>query len=98
MSKQNHLKPRQLNRVKIYDIWDEMVLYAPEREMAYALNSSARAIWELCDGRHTLVEMSQELGQRFGCSAEDLFADVQTTITQLHELGLLGLEEASGTR
>ena len=29
--------------------------------MDYSRNSSAKAIWELCDGKHNIVEISQEL-------------------------------------
>jgi hypothetical protein len=30
--------------------------------MDYSRNSSAKAIWELCDGKHNIVEINQEPG------------------------------------
>jgi len=76
---------------------DEMLLYASDREAAFSLNASAKAIWELCDGRHTLTDICRELGERFQCSQDQLLADVQQAVRRLGELGLLEGESSSGT-
>lgn len=84
-------RPRQKECVRSYSLWDEMLLYSSNEEMAFSLNGSAKAIWELCDGSRTITEISQELGRCFGASGEALLPDVIAAITQLHQLGLLKL-------
>ena len=93
-------RPFRLKGVEEHSLLDEMVLYIPESEMAFSFNNSAKTIWELCDGRHTIAEISQEIGQRLGVSgdsllASELLSNVIEAITQLHNLGLLELEEAT---
>jgi hypothetical protein len=88
-SQTTEIHPRQLMGVKAYDLWDEMVLYSPVHNMAFSINSSAQVIWELCDGKHTLVEISQELGQRFNSSEVELLSEVRATVIKLRQLGLL---------
>jgi hypothetical protein len=87
----SHLRPSRSDDLKIYNLWDELVIYAPDQEKAVSLNSTAKAIWDLCDGRQTLAEIAQTLGSQFSASGVDLLADIQATIGQLHELGLVKL-------
>jgi hypothetical protein len=103
MVKSNHTWPCRLNGIEEYSLGEEMLLYFPDFEKGFSLNSSSKAIWELCDGRHTLAEISQELGQRLGVSGNELLlnellSDVIVTITQLRDLGVLELEEAPPTK
>lgn len=88
-------QPCQLFGIKEYSILDESVLYCPEREIAFSLNSSAKAIWKLCDGRHTIFEISKKIGQRFGCSGTELLSDVKTSIMKLYTHGLLEMREVN---
>jgi len=74
-------------------LWDEMLLYAPGQETAFSLNAPAKAIWELCDGQHSLAEVCRELGRRFCCPEETLWADVRNAVVRLQELGLLEGDE-----
>jgi hypothetical protein len=71
---------------------DELLLYAPDQAAAFSLNTPARAIWNLCDGRHTLADICRELGSHFECAEGQLLADVRQAIHQLQELGLLEAE------
>jgi hypothetical protein len=75
--------------VREQELWDEMLLYVADREVALALNSSARAVWELCDGTRTVAEMCHELGRRFDCAGADLLADVAAAVSRFRDLGLL---------
>ncbi len=91
-------RPCRRNGIEEHILLDEIVLYYPEREVAFSLNSSAKAIWELCDGKHTVIEISQKLSKRFACSAAELLSDVTTTITKLHKLSLLEVKNADRTK
>ncbi len=91
-------RPCRRNGIEEHNLLDEVVLYYPEREVAFSLKSSAKAIWELCDGKHTVIEISQKLGSRFGCSMEKLLSDVKATVIQLHKHVLLELKNISRTK
>ncbi len=93
-----YTQPYRLNGVEEHILLDEIVLYFPEREVAFSLNSSAKAIWELCDGKHTVNEISQELSSLFSCSREELLSDVKATVIQLHKHVLLELRNISRTK
>ena len=90
--------PCRVNGIKEHSLSDESVLYCPEREMAFSLNKSAKAIWELCDGSHTIVNISQKLSKRFGFSGTELLSDVTAAITKLQKLSLLELKNAPRTK
>ena len=89
------VRPLRLGSISDYGLEDEVLLYSSRSERVFSLNSSAKAIWELCDGSHTIIEIGQELGQRFGCSGDELLGDIIDAISKFHEHGLLELEEAS---
>jgi hypothetical protein len=80
------------NDICEYPLGDEMVLYWPTGDRAFSLNSSARAVWELCDGRHSVPAITDRLAARFGSpreALEILQADIDATIRQLYDSGLL---------
>ena len=91
-------RPCRRNGIEEHILLDEIVLYYPEREVAFSLNSSAKAIWELCDGKHTVIEISQKLGSCFGCSREKLLSDITTAIIKLQKLSLLEVKNAARTK
>ena len=88
-------RPIRLGSVSDYGLEDEVLLYSSRRETVFSLNTSARAIWELCDGSHTIIEIGQELGQLIGCSGDELLYDIIDAISKFREHGLLEVEEVS---
>lgn len=68
---------------------DEMVVYWRDRQMMYSLNASAAAVWNLCNGRHTLMEMCEILGKQYDRPVEGLFADVSKIVALFQEWGLV---------
>jgi hypothetical protein len=91
-------RPCRRNGIEEHILLDEIVLYYPEPEVAFSLSSSAKAIWELCDGKHTVIEISQKLSKRFACSETELLSDVTTAITKLQKLSLLEVKNAPRTK
>jgi hypothetical protein len=71
-------------------VQDELLVYVPTREIAVSLNASARAVWELCQGRLSVDEITEALGSRYGVSTHLLRPDVDAAIGRLRDLGLLG--------
>lgn len=90
--------PYRVNGITDCRLSDEAVLYSPECEKALSLNSSAKAIWELCDGSRTIVEISQELGKRFGCSGTELLSDVITAISEFQKLSFLEIKNVTDSK
>ena len=86
-------RPCRIERIKEHNLLDELVLYSPKHQKAFSFNSSAKAIWKLCDGRNTTVEITQKLAQHLGCSdtevLSELLSNVETVIMQMHQHGLL---------
>ena len=72
-----------------YQLGDELLVYVSDRESAYALNESARAIWDLCDGSRTTKDIVSELEEHVSDSVDGLETDVQETVSRLQDLGLL---------
>ena len=93
-SEMANTRPQRLDGIEENNLWDEMVLYSPAREMAFSLNPSAKGIWELCDGRRTVLEIARELGRRFDGSDTEMLSDILEAVSHLRELGLLKPEEA----
>lgn len=85
------IKPARLSGAEEYPLGDELLVCLPRSETAYALNPSAAAIWQLCDGTRTVEEITEELGQCVGRSQAALLPDVIHGVRRLCELGLLEL-------
>lgn len=70
--------------------WDAVrqrhVLLFPEGVLA--LNPSAAAVLELCDGQRSVDDIVEELGRRF--PGVDLGADVDELLERIGALGLVG--------
>ena len=81
--------PRQVQGIKAYAVLDELILYSPDQEKAFSFNHSARAVWELCDGRQTVTEICQTLAQQFDCRCDEIIDDIKATLRQLHDFGLI---------
>jgi len=53
------------------------------------LNPTASEIWAACDGRHSAADIAARLEERFSGATGAAFQDVETTLAQLEQLGLL---------
>jgi pyrroloquinoline quinone biosynthesis protein D len=92
LSKEKPTRPVRVSGAHEYRLGDELLVYVPNSETAHALNRSAVAIWEMCDGTRTPEEISRALGQWLGRPGEALLPDTRWGIAQLCELGLLEAE------
>ena len=84
-------QPRRLDFVLSYSVADELVLYAPDSGQAVSLNRSAGAIWNLCDGDKSLMDISALLAEWSGCPVSDIQADVGQAVAHLRQNGLIEL-------
>lgn len=78
--------PCRNQSIEEHPIREEMVLYCPTDEAAYALNSSSRAIWELCDGRRSVEEIAYTVLESLDCEEPDLLeALIREVVSTLQE-------------
>ena len=94
-----NLHPRPVEKVAVHILEDEMVLYFPGSEVVLAVNQSARAVWELCDGQNSVRDIIRILSDQFGEENPEfrsrLATDVNDAITLFHQHGYLVLEHHS---
>lgn len=92
--------PEQAADVRSFNVGDELILIASQSNVSFenvdapavqalTLNSSGRAIWELCDGSHTLAQIINLLTANFAVDEELLPPQVQQIVAELARNGLL---------
>ncbi|MCE9601452.1 MAG: PqqD family protein [Gemmatimonadetes bacterium] len=78
--------------VKEFPLGDaEMLLFHEGRQVVHTLNTSAWAVWDLCDGTRTVADIARELSSAVGHPVDAVLADVHAVIGQLGTLALLEL-------
>jgi len=83
------IRPKRKNDPLAYPVGDEIVLVPKQGDKVYALNASGAAIWEMCDGRHTLADMIKGLRTRFHGKDLQMMTDLTSALFQFASLGLL---------
>jgi hypothetical protein len=68
---------------------DENAVYDPETSVVHLLNVTATAIWVLCDGETTPVEMVEAICELSGLPREVVEEDVRRIILQFEEADIL---------
>ena len=86
----NAAMPLRNPDITLQDIGNEVVLYSATADAVHVLNPTAKLIWELCDGQHTLVDIEQALQTHFAIPADrDVMADIRQTLATFNQKGLL---------
>lgn len=88
-------KKKQLDAV---ELGDELLLCEKGSARVHRLNSTAAAIWKLCDGQEDTSEIAKNVAREFrGPSATEIEADVGETLSKMTKLGILDIPSAKGT-
>lgn len=91
------VRPRQRPGFAAFPVANELVLLSPGGEVAYALNESAAGVWNLCDGKHTPLEMLAALRERYEGRNVDILADITSALFRFHHLGAIDLAVRSSS-
>ncbi|HJQ76388.1 MAG TPA: PqqD family protein [Acidimicrobiia bacterium] len=67
----------------------EISLYNPATEQVTILNGTASDVWLLCDGEHTVEEITELLASSYEVDEKEIRDDVISTIERLYDSGLL---------
>jgi hypothetical protein len=74
-------------RLELLD--NEMLLYHPVETRILHFNQTASLIWYLCDGEHTVDEITQMLQGAYPEAAEIIATDVSETLEQFAGQGCI---------
>lgn len=90
-------KPRIKRSVIVKQMGAETVLFDPESGAVHTLNPTARLIWQLCDGQHSLEDMAKALMQDFRVGdGVEVSHDVKETVERFRQEGLLEADSPAG--
>jgi PqqD family protein of HPr-rel-A system len=81
--------PTQRGQAWVQREEDRTAVFNPETGMLHALNPSALAIWELCDGQTTPEEMADAISEITGLDPVASLGDVEKTLDDLEAAGLV---------
>lgn len=81
--------PRHKAGVLVDQLDDELLLYHPALETAVYLNQTAFLVWRLCDGQRSVARICEVLDGAFPGAAEQIVADVGTSLQTLAERGII---------
>ena len=75
----------------------ETILYTDQMDAVHVLNRTARLIWSLCDGNHTLADLEQAVRAKFAVREQyDLLPDIRQALAILLEKGLIVAVDRTG--
>ena len=88
MRRSLHSRPRARSEdLVVHEVEDEVLIYDIRRDKAYCLNPTTAAVWERCNGRQTIDNITQSLSTSFQTPVD---ADiVRLALQQLGKSGLL---------
>jgi coenzyme PQQ biosynthesis protein PqqD len=66
-----------------------LLLYQKSNGVALPLNESGAEIWELCDGRHSVDEIVEDLALRYDAPRSQIDQDAREFLSRLMGHGLL---------
>jgi len=82
--------PTRKSNILVQNIGGETLLYNAEADTIHVLNPTAKLIWELCDGTHSVADIERLIRENFSMAAEqDVSEDVQHTLKIFADKGLL---------
>jgi hypothetical protein len=73
-------KPRRQPDFQLELIENELLLFHPTHEKILYCNETASLIWQLCDGRRTVQEITDLLSAAYPEAAEVIAGEVQATL------------------
>jgi hypothetical protein len=83
-------RPRQRPDVSARTVGDETIVLDRTTNQVHQLNPTASFVWQRCDGRHTALEIADELVGAFEVDRAAARDAVVVALRQFDELRLLG--------
>jgi Coenzyme PQQ synthesis protein D (PqqD) len=83
------VKPRARAELAVAEIDGEAVVSDPVPGQLHYLNHSAALVFGLCDGRTTIAEMAEAIGDAYEMDVRELDGQIRPLLRQLKDAGLL---------
>ncbi len=83
--------PRSTDLYEGRDLGDEYLFYDGDSDSVHVLNGTAREIYLLCDGKHSVDQLVEAVLERYEIDEATAREDVEATLERLIELGMLQL-------
>ena len=82
--------PQVRQNVRVMDLGSELMICDDARELVHVLNTTARRIWDLCDGTHEREDIVDAVAQLFPEMPDQrIREDVERALKTLEEKELL---------
>lgn len=81
-------RPTRTEGLEINEVADGLVVYQADPERVHYLNNTASVVFELCDGRRTVPEITELVGATFSL-AEPPTAEVEACVAELLAKGVV---------
>lgn len=82
-------KPKRKENLVLEEIDEELLVADFSDAQLHVLNPTAAAIWEMCDGEHTIEQIADSLAEYFHLPAEEVRRDVAKVLAEFQEKGLV---------
>jgi Coenzyme PQQ synthesis protein D (PqqD) len=82
-------RPRQRQDLSTRTVDDETIILDRATNQVHQLNTTASFVWQRCDGRHTSLDVADELRAAFDVDAATASEAVGEALRRFAELGLL---------
>lgn len=66
-------------------------LFSPSPWVRIKLDERGSLVWQLCDGEHTVEQISRELENRFGCQVEPALERTALLLRHMYRYGMVEL-------
>jgi hypothetical protein len=81
-------RPTRIDGLEINEVADGLVVYQADPERVHYLNNTAAVVFELCDGRLTVAEITQQVADTFSL-ADPPVAEVEACLAELSAKGVV---------
>lgn len=88
MSEGSKVGPPAANVIET-EIDGDISLYNPSNEQVTVLNGTASDVWALCDGEHSIEEITRLLASSYGTTEAAISDDVEHAVERFEKAGLL---------
>jgi hypothetical protein len=89
---------RAIRRANVHKqtLKNESVLFDPRTGTIHSLNPTAVLVWDHCDGKHKICDITEKILVRYGATRSQVEKDIWKTMGRFHELGLVVLVGGKG--
>jgi hypothetical protein len=81
-------RPARIDGLEINEVADGLVVYQADPERVHYLNNTAAVVFELCDGRLTVAEITEQVAATFSLT-DPPASEVEACVAELSAKGVL---------